>query len=69
MESHPTKLMGSKGHSNRYFDFKKLGEVRLLWPCWVGLLTVAVFFEHFCSAAFLTCLLIADHNLGYTQPE
>jgi hypothetical protein len=42
MESHPTKLMGSKGYSNRYFDFKKLGEVSLLWPCWVGLLTAAV---------------------------
>lgn len=39
MESHPTKLMGSKGFSNRYFDFDKLGEVSLFWPFWVGLLT------------------------------
>jgi len=30
MESHPTKLMGSKGYSNRYFDFKKLGEITTL---------------------------------------
>jgi hypothetical protein len=27
LESHPTKLMGSKGYSNRFFDFEKLGEV------------------------------------------
>jgi ribonucleoside-diphosphate reductase subunit M1 len=26
-ESHPTKLMGSKGCNNRLFDFKKLGEI------------------------------------------
>ncbi|KAH9568107.1 hypothetical protein CY35_03G060100 [Sphagnum magellanicum] len=27
LESHPTKLMGSKGYSNRFFDFEKLGEI------------------------------------------
>lgn len=28
MESHPTKIIGSKGHQNRFFDFDKLGEVQ-----------------------------------------
>ncbi|KAH9543577.1 hypothetical protein CY35_13G072700 [Sphagnum magellanicum] len=27
LESHPTKLMGSKGFKNRFFDFEKLGEI------------------------------------------
>jgi hypothetical protein len=27
LESHPTKLMGSKGFKNRFFDFEKLSEV------------------------------------------
>ncbi|CAK9261871.1 unnamed protein product [Sphagnum jensenii] len=27
LESHPTKLTGSKGCNNRFFDFKKLGEI------------------------------------------
>ncbi|KAG0576264.1 hypothetical protein KC19_5G067700 [Ceratodon purpureus] len=27
MESHPTKIIGSKGYQNRFFDFEKLGEV------------------------------------------
>jgi ribonucleoside-diphosphate reductase subunit M1 len=27
LESHPTKLMGSKGFQNRFFDFEKLGEI------------------------------------------
>ncbi|KAL5188513.1 Ribonucleoside-diphosphate reductase large subunit [Glycine soja] len=27
MESHPSKLVGSRGSKNRYFDFDKLGEV------------------------------------------
>ncbi|MCO5572784.1 hypothetical protein L7F22_026543 [Adiantum nelumboides] len=27
LESHPSKLVGSRGHQNRYFDFEKLGEV------------------------------------------
>lgn len=30
MESHPSKLVGSRGSKNRYFDFDKLGEVRYL---------------------------------------
>lgn len=30
MESHPSKLVGSRGSKNRYFDFDKLGEVRCL---------------------------------------
>lgn len=29
-ESQPTKLVGSKGHKNRFFDFEKLGEVTSL---------------------------------------
>ena len=28
IESHPSKLVGSNGSQNRYFDFDKLGEVR-----------------------------------------
>ncbi|KAI5057519.1 hypothetical protein GOP47_0027534 [Adiantum capillus-veneris] len=27
LESHPSKLVGSRGYQNRYFDFEKLGEV------------------------------------------
>ncbi|KAI5078500.1 hypothetical protein GOP47_0006171 [Adiantum capillus-veneris] len=27
LESHPSKMVGSRGHSNRYFDFDKLGEI------------------------------------------
>ena len=27
IESHPSKLAGSNGSKNRYFDFDKLGEV------------------------------------------
>jgi hypothetical protein len=27
IESHPSKLVGSNGSHNRYFDFDKLGEV------------------------------------------
>lgn len=27
MESHPSKLVGSRGSKNRYFDFEKLAEV------------------------------------------
>ena len=30
MESHPSKLVGSRGSSNRYFDFDKLAEVCIL---------------------------------------
>lgn len=30
MESHPTKLIGSKGYQNRFFDFQKLGEITSL---------------------------------------
>lgn len=30
MESHPTKIIGSKGHQNRFFDFDKLGEITAL---------------------------------------
>lgn len=30
MESHPSKLVGSRGSKNRYFDFEKLGEVQYL---------------------------------------
>lgn len=30
MESHPSKLVGSRGSKNRYFDFDKLGEVQCL---------------------------------------
>jgi len=30
MESHPTKLVGSRGSKNRYFDFDKLEEVRFI---------------------------------------
>ncbi|KAH9559774.1 hypothetical protein CY35_06G073600 [Sphagnum magellanicum] len=30
LESHPTKLMGSKGCKNRFFDFEKLGEITTL---------------------------------------
>ena len=30
MESHPSKLVGSRGSKNRYFDFDKLGEVQFL---------------------------------------
>ena len=30
MESHPTKLIGSKGYQNRFFDFEKLGEITAL---------------------------------------
>lgn len=29
MESHQSKLVGSRGSSSRYFDFEKLGEVHL----------------------------------------
>ena len=29
MESHPSKMVGSRGHQNRYFDFEKLGEVNV----------------------------------------
>lgn len=28
-ESHPCKLVGSRGSKNRYFDFEKLAEVRI----------------------------------------
>ena len=30
MESHPSKLVGSRGSGNRYFDFDKLAEVQFL---------------------------------------
>ncbi|KAG0576265.1 hypothetical protein KC19_5G067700 [Ceratodon purpureus] len=30
MESHPTKIIGSKGYQNRFFDFEKLGEITSL---------------------------------------
>ena len=30
MESQPSKLVGSRGSKNRYFDFDKLGEVQFL---------------------------------------
>ncbi|KAJ7542211.1 hypothetical protein O6H91_10G094600 [Diphasiastrum complanatum] len=32
-ESHPSKLVGSRGYKNRYFDFDKLGEVTSLVTC------------------------------------
>lgn len=31
LESHPSKLVGSIGSKNRYFDFDKLAEVRILF--------------------------------------
>ncbi|XP_024375703.1 ribonucleoside-diphosphate reductase large subunit isoform X2 [Physcomitrium patens] len=30
LESHPTKIIGSNGHENRFFDFNKLGEITSL---------------------------------------
>lgn len=33
MESQPSKLAGSRGSKNRYFDFDKLAEVCFLLSC------------------------------------
>lgn len=35
MESQPTKLVGSLGSTNRYFDFDKLAEVCFYLVCWL----------------------------------
>ncbi|KAI5057520.1 hypothetical protein GOP47_0027535 [Adiantum capillus-veneris] len=33
LESHPSKLVGSRGYRNRYFDFEKLGDVAAVATC------------------------------------
>ncbi|MCO5553900.1 hypothetical protein L7F22_007426 [Adiantum nelumboides] len=33
LESHPSKMVGSRGHHNRYFDFDKLGEITATVTC------------------------------------
>jgi hypothetical protein len=56
IESHPSKLVGSNGSQNRYFDFDKLGEV-----C-----SVPTVDSHFCP--FNECsnkLLVLPGNFNY----
>lgn len=72
MESHPSKLVGSTGSRNRYFDFDKLAEVRLTnilffsmcivpkWHChWIQLVMIV----------FLSFWLMTDYCSGHNQPE
>lgn len=43
MESHQSKLVGSRGSSTRYFDFEKLAEVHSFYCFLFDISTVVLF--------------------------